>query len=208
MKPEARCQTSFPGPPFPTGSAPNGPGHQRRDAAMSIRTPSTVRSPFPVSPAPWRRWLWENGMVLLVVVLIPATLFVLYHLYRRTAGLYEAMAEQGSALQAQTLLAMRQAYTSEVVDRLQDRGVAVTADYRDTPGAIPLPATLTMHVGQQLGVERPGAEVRLYSDFPFPGRKDRTLDEFERTALREVRRDPSKPYSRFGEFNGRPTVRY
>ena len=44
-------------------------------------------------------------------------------------------------------------------------GIEATHDYINQPRSIPLPATLTMELGERLGKERPGASVRLFSEF-------------------------------------------
>ena len=152
-----------------------------------------------------RRWV-----LLVIVGLLVATVAVLWHLYRQSQLVYESMARQGAALQAQTIEQVRQAYTTEVVARLQEsHGIAASHEYEKQPGTIPLPATLTKQIGEQFGQMRPGAHVRLYSDFPFPWRKDeRRLDDFELQALKAVRERPNEPFSRLETYEGRPSLRY
>lgn len=81
-----------------------------------------------------------------------------------------------------TLEAVRDVYTSEVVDRLPDM-VRVTYDYDHFDDAVPLPATFTMALAENLGGSIEGLRVRLYSEYPFPVRGPRELDDFERLAL-------------------------
>src|SRR5471030_685825 len=66
-----------------------------------------------------------------------------------------------------------------------------------------------MMLGQHLNQSRPGAHVRLYSDYPFTWRKDAgPRDEFEREALQALRKQPDKPFYRFENFEGRHSLRY
>lgn len=101
-------------------------------------------------------------------------------------------------------------YASEVVARARESGVEATHDYADRPGAIPLPATMSVELGKRIGARASGMQVRLYSDFPFPWRRHEggAQDNFEREALRRLREQPEEPYYRFEEWRGRPSLRY
>jgi tRNA A-37 threonylcarbamoyl transferase component Bud32 len=159
------------------------------------------------------RWCRRNRvvalllMVLMVVFLSGVVFSVL--VWRQSAQQYDEMAIQGVSIQAATLEQLREQYTSEVVSRAAVRGVPVRHDYREEKGAIPLPATLVKELGQRINKNRPGADVRLYSDYPFPWRVNSgPADEFERNALAELRKNPDEPYYRFAEMDGRPVLRY
>jgi hypothetical protein len=97
-----------------------------------------------------------------------------------------------------------------VVDRVNKSGVAAAHNYRERPGAIPLPATLTIELGRHISEKSvTGMQVRLYSDRPFRTRKDGgPKDEFERDALERLRQNPDEPVYRFEDFQGRPALRY
>lgn len=82
----------------------------------------------------------------------------------------------------QTLQAVRAVYTSEVVNRLPD-SVLITHDYDHFDGAVPLPATFTIALAENLGRSIEGFRVRLYSEYPFPFRGPTAMDEFERLAM-------------------------
>ncbi len=50
---------------------------------------------------------------------------------------------------------------------------------------------------------------RLYSDSPFRSRKNGgPHDDFERTALADLGKNPGEPFYRFESFQGRPSLRY
>jgi adenylate cyclase len=93
-----------------------------------------------------------------------------------------------------TLEAVRDVYTSEVVDRLPE-SVQVTYDYDQYDHAVPLPATFTMALAANLGASIEGLQVRLYSEYPFPFRGPTELDDFERLALDSLKVSPSVPVS-------------
>ena len=66
-----------------------------------------------------------------------------------------------------------------------------------------------VRVGEALNRERPGAFMRLYSDYPFPWRKETggAKDTFEAEALRYVREHPDQPFYRFEDYQGRSSLR-
>src|SRR5262249_60918982 len=118
---------------------------------------------------------------------------------------------ESAAQQSEMLEAFNNHY-SRIVERINDHGfgIEVTAEYADRPNAIPLPATLTIDVGRDLGeCGKSGMQVRLYSDHPFRSRKDGgPRDDFEREALARLRANPDEPYYRFEDLGGRPFLRY
>lgn len=134
----------------------------------------------------------------------------LWQTYRYTHEMYQGMALQGTSLQVQSLQILRELYTTQVVKRVGEQGIQARHDFAETKGAIPLPATFTMEIGAALSKKRPGAEVRLYSDYPFPWRQadGGPRDDFEHEALAQLRRNPSLPFFRFEEYKGRPSLRY
>jgi tRNA A-37 threonylcarbamoyl transferase component Bud32 len=77
-------------------------------------------------------------------------------------------------------------------------------------GVMPLPATLTIEVGNHISnCGESGMQVRLYSDYPFRSRADGgPHDTFEWEALRQLRENPDEPVVRFDDVGGRAYVRY
>ncbi len=172
----------------------------------------TFRRPGPVAMAALRRGgraLQGRIIIVLVVMFCVGVGATLWHLARLSSRLIESAALQGVAFQAESLEELRTLYTSEVVERLQDRGITVTHDYVAHEGAIPLPATFSMELGRRIGAKGSGEQVRLYSDHPFPWRVDGgPRDAFEQDALRSLRERPAEPFFRFEAFAGRPALRY
>jgi class 3 adenylate cyclase len=98
----------------------------------------------------------------------------------------------------------RQYYARNVVGRVsaeadvpagprRDRpsGVRVVHDYADIPGAIPIPATLSIELGEVIKAERDNLSYRFVSDAPFANRASHDLSGFERAALERFRQpDP------------------
>ena len=96
-----------------------------------------------------------------------------------------------------------------MADRVGAHGIEVTHDYANKEGAIPLPATFSMELSERISKQSTGMPARLYSDFPFPWRKDGgPRDDFEREAIRQLRQFPDQPFYRFEDFQGRQSLRY
>jgi adenylate cyclase len=115
-----------------------------------------------------------------------------------------------SAAQQSEMLEELNNYYSRIVEQVKDRGIEVTHEHAGKPGAMPLPATLTIELGKTLsdkGVS--GQQVRLYSNYPFRSRKDGgPKDDFERAALRRLEENPLEPVHSFEDVEGRPSLRY
>jgi class 3 adenylate cyclase len=84
---------------------------------------------------------------------------------------------------------MRDFYASAIVARVLSAsdGVAVTHNFRNTPGAIPIPATMSIELGKLISERDGDVKYRFVSDLPFRGREDHNLDAFEIDALRRLR---------------------
>jgi hypothetical protein len=155
------------------------------------------------------RLVLEHTVLVLALLAAVAVLGLLWHLSRLSEQLVQTAALQGTSQYARMLEELRGLYTAEVVARVEQHGVRVSHDYRDHPGAIPLPATLSLELGRRLNADASGIQFRLYSDRPFPWRTDGgPQDDFERQALQQLREQPDQPYFRFEEYQGRPVLRY
>lgn len=145
----------------------------------------------------------------LIVGFLVAIGVLLWQAWQGQQELIESAALQQAALYSQTLTEMRTLYTSEVVARVRSHGIEVTHDYAEREGAIPLPATLSMMLGEHITERGAGGYVRLYSDFPFPWRTDGgPKDDFQLEALTRLRQDPTEPLYRFDTIDDRPVMRY
>jgi signal transduction histidine kinase len=156
-----------------------------------------------------RRFLFDHGVLLLTVLIVVMVVASFSYLRRLQEQLLTALPVEGTRLQLQTLEEVRALYTSEVVEVARKQGIEVTQDYHGKERAIPLPATLMIELGQRLAQSRASLQVRLYSDYPFPWRKDGgPRDAFEREALTALRRNPTEPFFRFQDYNGQRALRY
>jgi hypothetical protein len=89
---------------------------------------------------------------------------------------------------------MRGFYASDVVGRVMAQHAAVpTHNYKEVSGGIPIPATLSIELGQRISARNDAVRYRFVSDEPFKGRSPHNLDSFEQRALQTLRKDPTKP---------------
>jgi serine/threonine protein kinase len=156
------------------------------------------------------RWCWRNPVATsLLVAITLGSAAGLWHLYDLSEYLVRRSALESAAQHSEMLEEINNFYSAEVIDRLGDRARA-THDWRLHPGAVPLPATLTIELGREISTKSAtGMQVRLYSDFPFKSRTDGgPKDAFEQDALNQLRKNPAKSFYRFENYQGRPSLRY
>lgn len=156
------------------------------------------------------RWCRRNptpaALLLTVVLTFGAGL---WHLSRLADQLIHATAIEGAALEAQTLSIVQDFYAKVVVAKVRGK-VSVTHRYASVDGAIPVPASFTIDLGEHIRKSKiTNMSARLYSDFPFAHREGGgPEDEFEKVALQQIRWSPDQPYYRFETYQGRPALRY
>jgi len=139
----------------------------------------------------------RSFVILLAAFAVLSAALVIWSLANFSTHLTETSARQNASRYSEALSIVRSRYTSEVVSRLQDSDVEITHDYKNSAHAIPLPATLTIDIGDQIANSGTGVKVALYSDEPFPWRSGRVLTNFQKDALRELRKNPQTPVEQF-----------
>jgi adenylate cyclase len=89
---------------------------------------------------------------------------------------------------------VRAYYGSNVVGRVlaSPGSTQVSHNYETIPGAIPLPATLSLELGRVISEQQQNIAYRFVSDFPFKNRTPHVLDDFEANALTALRNHPNQ----------------
>jgi adenylate cyclase len=89
---------------------------------------------------------------------------------------------------------VRSYYGSNVVGRvLASPGhTQVVHNYESVPGAIPIPATLSLELGRVISEQQQNISYRFVSDYPFAERTPHVLDDFEKYALATLRAQPNQ----------------
>src|SRR5262249_10166736 len=128
--------------------------------------------------------------------------------------LVRSTARDGAAQQAE-MMEEAHNYFSEVVESIKHQGYEVSHDPRTKGRAkgvidVVVPARFAINLGQHIGDKSAsGVQVRLYSDYPFRSRRDGgPQDEFGSEALAYLKDHPEEAFWRFGDYQGRPAIRY
>ncbi len=162
-----------------------------------------VSAPHPAEPlhdlapdrsVPWgervsgylaRKLLITVVLVLLVLAGLPVAVWLdLRDLSERTL---RGQADEFSSM----IDSIRNYYASNVVGRVLAHGEKsqVLPNYAEVPGAIPIPATLSLELGGL--ISNANTQFRFFSDYPFKNRAPHGFDAFERQALENLRQDPN-----------------
>jgi signal transduction histidine kinase len=152
--------------------------------------------------------LLRRPLTVIAAYLLLAGALVLVQSMRHSEQVREVTALQAAESYSAAITTFRDYYSREVVPRAKRAGVEVTHDFHGKRAAIPLPATLTIELGERLSNERDGRGFRLFSSYPFPWRSGRLLDAFELEALRATAADPTRPFVTYEERDGRTVIRY
>ena len=145
---------------------------------------------------------------LLLLLLFMGTAGSFWNLHQREQQLSHEYPLQGTGLQILSLQEFREFYY-ETISNAEKAGAPVSRDNAGNPPAIALATMSTTELGKRLNAKRPGAHIRLFSDAPLAGSiYDSPKDAFERNALTALRMNPEKPFYRFEDFEGRPSLRY
>ena len=104
-----------------------------------------------------------------------------------------ALRRQASDLNS-VITSVRGYYATNVVARVlaNPGSTQVVHNYESIPGAIPIPATLSLELGKVIGAQQENISYRFVSDFPFKNRAPHQLDEFEKGALQSLRSNPNQ----------------
>lgn len=156
--------------------------------------------------------LFKYTVFLLTILLCAGIGIALSDMSRLSNHLIRSQAIENAAQYAYTMKKARTLYSDEVVNRLKNMpGISVAADYSTKQGAMPIPATYIIELGHRISDDtRQKLSMRLYSDFPFPGREQEggPKDDVEREALNYLRKHPAATFTRFEMFQGHPALRY
>ncbi|WDE03096.1 EAL domain-containing protein [Thalassomonas viridans] len=141
-----------------------------------------------------------------VLTIIASSAWFLYQSYAR---LITFGSQQQARLLTTALQEARTIYTQDVVEAAKKNGLKVTHDFKNHDGALPLPATMSMKLGNRIGNLTGGASSTLFSPYPFFGRDGGGLkDAFRQEAWQALSQTPEQPYFRFEETENDKVLRY
>jgi hypothetical protein len=90
------------------------------------------------------------------------------------------------------LEADRSIYTTQIVNRMQEKGIVASTEHWEQDNALPLPAQFLQHSGRLVAESGRGIRYRLIGFSPIYQR-NAPATEFERKALDLLRRQPERP---------------
>lgn len=98
----------------------------------------------------------------------------------------------GSARLESKMLDEAWRFYSEEIEDLDPKKthVLITENYKHEHPALPLPASFAIDLAERISRKNPGMEFRLFSRYPWPGRKASPLDEFDIAALAYLEKQP------------------
>ena len=154
---------------------------------------------------------WKNRSVITMVLLfVFGAALILWQQWRFQSEMVQFMAEEDAQAYSEALATFRTVYTANVVHTAKKQGLEVTHDFDQKENAIPLPATLTKILAQQIGEQGSGIKANLYSKYPFPwrGQVGEFPDQFAAEAWDALTRDPAKAFQREEIIDGKSFLRY
>ena len=153
--------------------------------------------PKPRSAAARLRGSVPLAIVLVVVLIAGLPLAVWLDIRNLTET---ALRRQASDLNS-VVTSMRNYYGTNVVGRiLASPGITqVSHMYETIPGAIPIPATLSLELGRVIAEQQQNIAYRFVSDHPFRNRKPHQLDDLESGALAHLRENPKQLITQVSE---------
>lgn len=96
----------------------------------------------------------------------------------------------------------RAVYTTEIVERMQLRGIVVASENWEQRGTLPLPVQFLSESARLVAQNHKGVRFRLISLWPV-NKRNGPSNEFERAGLEDVRVHPDRPYTGIIEKAGK-----
>ncbi len=105
---------------------------------------------------------------------------------------------------------LRKYYAGNVISKIKKNtnSLNIDFDHKVKSNTIPLPATMIHDLSSLVSKQKGGMKLKLYSDYPFPNRKDVKLDDFSTKAMSTFRSGfVENPVTSVEEYEGVQSVR-
>ncbi|MCJ8300131.1 MAG: methyl-accepting chemotaxis protein [Pseudomonadales bacterium] len=136
-------------------------------------------------------WRLTIPLIAFLIVLGIALLFLIPALINSN-GQVEAV-KTGESIANQFKI-LRGYYNKHVIKKALANGLVPSINHQQSDNSIPLPATMIHDLSALMASSE--MSMNLYSGFPFPGRKDRQLDEFQQQAWKSLVTNPEQTFSK------------
>lgn len=145
---------------------------------MNAANPGNLRS----------RGILTGFLIALLLALLPVAVWL------DLTNLGEAALRRQATDMNSLLTSVRSYYASNVVGRILSHSgqTQVIHNYETVPGAVPIPATLSLELGKVISEQQQNIVYRFVSDYPFRNRAPHQLDSFETGALAALRENPNQ----------------
>jgi len=109
---------------------------------------------------------------------------------------------------ADMLFSFRNFYSTQLLPIVRQHSqLSISHDYKNQPAALPIPATLTLDLVEEIAKTNPEMNLRLVSQFPFPWRKI-SLDAFETEATAALQSSGKNEFLRLIDTPTGKVLRY
>lgn len=136
-----------------------------------------------------------RGITPAFVIFLVALAGLPFVIFLTLLGHSEHEALRGASELSRAISVIRSYYAENVTGRIlaHPGPVTVTERYREIPGGVPIPATLSIEIGDVIGegADGEGSTFAFVSDAPFLNRSRPKLDPFQQQALSAFRADPA-----------------
>lgn len=102
---------------------------------------------------------------------------------------------------------LRGYYTRHVAEKIKQQTELNIGTETQRDDTVPLPATMIHDLSDEMAGEQHGVKLRLYSEYPFPNRSDRQLDDFAQEAIAALNENPDDVFVREYFAPGHETIR-
>jgi len=159
---------------------------------------------------PWRDKVFGRSYLPVILLFVGSLAFLAFSNDNNTRDLLAFAVKQNATALNVSLRTFRSLYTEEVVNKLKNSEFSVNHEFHNNAKAVPLPANMTIMLGERIKHAGSGSYANLYSPFPFPWRKSTggLNDSFKREAWEFLSKYPSKEFYRIETINGEPHLRY
>lgn len=155
--------------------------------------------------------LWLIAIPALASLFFIGFFLLIWNLFSLTGQYSREIALRDAVRFHNAINEFRDYYSTAVVANLRAADIEITHDYHYKDSAVPLPATLTRELGQNIS-ESNASSMAFYSDHPFPWRDTTMIDSdpFMTDALTYLRQNPDEVYYRFeaAGSSSQPVLRY
>jgi PAS domain S-box-containing protein len=110
--------------------------------------------------------------------------------------------------QAGLIISFRNFYSSRLLPIVREHSqLTITHDYKNQPAALPIPATLTLDLVDDIAKLHPEMNLRLISPYPFPWRKVQ-LEPFDLEAMAALQASTNDEFMRLDDAPDGKVLRY